>query len=87
MPRRTISGVRRLRISGAGLAAPAPWRDSLQRAKSASYIFIRIARRQAPARSSGHHADGQDAMQVKPMMGMETRPIAPASPSDGRDVQ
>ncbi|VWC49708.1 hypothetical protein BLA6860_07721 [Burkholderia lata] len=37
-------------------------------------------------RSSGRHVEVPDAMQVKPMMGMETRPIAPTSPSAGRDV-
>lgn len=72
---------------GAGRAANAPLRDSLQRAKSASYIFIRIAPHQAPIRAltrAARRGARRDA--VKPMTGTETRPIAPTSPSDGRDV-
>ena len=87
LPRRTISGIRRLRFSRAGRTANARYaiRCSAQnRLHIYSYELHRI--RPRFARSPGRHVEAPDAMQVKPMMGMETRPIAPTSPSAGRDV-
>lgn len=66
-PRRTISASGTFDIRAPNRAVPAPLRDSLQRAKSASDIFIRIASRQAlvhPLARAARHRAGRDASEA-----------------------